>query len=193
MKKLLLRQKEIYNEVTEEKKNEIEKLYRTVNRKELIYKYRGNTADADFSNFNGAIDTINKIASKDISLSKVIDNSELGEVKTGNPKRKSSRNLEVIKNAENLYNARQAAINFIIEYTGRVSDAKSRANQEGKGLKILTPKGKLQRLPIALAQIRASNNSESLLNEIKQIVYSLYQSKEVTNKVYNNTSKSIKV
>ena len=190
---MLLRQKEIYNEVTEKKKNEIEKLYRTVNRKELLYKYRGNTADADFSNFNGAIDTINKIASEDISLSKVIDNSELGEVKTGNPKRKSSRNLEVIKNAENLYNARQAAINFIIEYTGRVSDAKSRANQEGKGLKILAPKGLLQRLPIALAQIRASNNSESLLNEIRQIVYSLYQSKEVTKKVYNQTSKSIRV
>ena len=43
-----------------------------------------------------------------------------------------------------------------------------------KGLKILTPKQILQRLPIALAQIKAGNNSESLLNEIKQIVYSLY-------------------
>ena len=44
----------------------------------------------------------------------------------------------------------------------------------GKGLKILTPKQMLQRLPIALAEIKAGNNSESLLNEIKQIVYSLY-------------------
>ena len=40
-----------------------------VNREELLYKYKGNTADVDFSNFNGAIDTINKIASEDISLS----------------------------------------------------------------------------------------------------------------------------
>ena len=48
------------------------------------------------------------------------------------------------------------------------------------GLKILTPNQMLKRLPIALAQIKAGNNSESLLNEIKQIVYSLYRSKEIT-------------
>ena len=169
-----------------------------VNRKELLYKCKNNSADIDFSNFNGAIDTINKIASGDISLSKAIDNqhkrkSELGEVKKGNPKRKSRKNLEVIKNVENLYNARQTAISFIIEYTERVSEAKSRAKQEGKGLKILTPKQMLQRLPIALTQIKAGNNSEGLLNEIRQIVYSLYQANEVTKKVYNNIIKSIKV
>ena len=57
---------------------------------------------------------------------------------------------------------------------------------KGTGLKILTPKQMLQRLPIALAQVKAGNNSESLLNEIRQIVYSLYESKEITKKVYNN-------
>ena len=51
----------------------------------------------------------------------------------------------------------------------------------------------LQRLPIALAQIKAGNNSQSLLNEIRQIVYSLYKSKEIFKKVYNNIIKSIKV
>ena len=51
----------------------------------------------------------------------------------------------------------------------------------------------LQLLPIALAQIKADNNSENLLNEIRQIVYSLYQSKEITKKVYNTIIKSIKV
>ena len=56
-------------------------------------------------------------------------------------------------------------------------------------LKILTPKQMLQRLPIALAQVKAGNNSEHLLNEIRQIIYSLYQSKEVTKKVYNNLIK----
>ena len=55
---------------------------------------------------------------------------------------------------------------------------KSKENEtKGTGLKILTPKQMLQRLPIALAQVKAGNNSESLLNEIRQIVYSLYQSK----------------
>ena len=48
---------------------------------------------------------------------------------------------------------------------------------EGTGLKILTPKQMLQRLPRALAQVKAVNNSKSLLNEIIQIDYSLYQSK----------------
>ena len=65
--------------------------------------------------------------------------------------------------------------------------------QEGTGLKILTPNQMLKRLPIALAQVKADNNSESLLNEISQIVYSLYRSKEITKKVYNNIINSIKV
>ena len=51
---------------------------------------------------------------------------------------------------------------------------------KGKGLKILTPKQMLQRLPIALAQVKAGNNSENLLNEIRQSIYSLYQSKVIT-------------
>ena len=57
--------------------------------------------------------------------------------------------------------------------------------------KILTPKEILQRLPIALAQVKAGNNSESLLNEVSQIVYSLYQSKQITKKVYSNIIESI--
>ena len=51
----------------------------------------------------------------------------------------------------------------------------------------------LQRLPIALAQVKAGNNSESLLNEIRQIVYSLYQSEQITKNVYNNITKSINI
>ena len=70
----------------------------------------------------------------------------------------------------------------------------AKEEQEGTGLKILTPNPMLKRLPIALAQIKAGNNSaESLLNEIRQIFYSLYRSKEITKKVYNNIINSIKV
>ena len=58
-------------------------------------------------------------------------------------------------------------------------------------LKILTSKQMLQRLPIAPAQVKAGNNSENSLNKIRQIVYSMYQSKEITKKVYNNIIKSI--
>ena len=71
-----------------------------------------------------------------------------------------------------------------------MSEAKTKATK-GTGIKILTPKQMLQRLPIALAQVKASNNSESLLNEIRQIVYSFYKLKQIFKKVYNNIIKSI--
>ena len=73
-----------------------------------------------------------------------------------------------------------------------MSKAKIKSTK-GTGLKILTPKQMLQRLPIALAQVNAGNNSESLLNEIRQIICSLYESKEITKKVYNNIIKSIQL
>ena len=65
--------------------------------------------------------------------------------------------------------------------------------KQGTGLKKLTPQQMLQRLPIALAQVKAGNSSENLLNEIRQIVYSLYQSKEITKKVCNNIIKSMQL
>ena len=77
-----------------------------------------------------------------------------------------------------------------------LSDANYEAKQnetKGAGLKILTPKQMLQRLPMALAQVKAGNNSESLLNKIRQIVYFLYQAKQTTKKVYNDIIKSISV
>ena len=75
-----------------------------------------------------------------------------------------------------------------------LSDANYDAKQnetKGTGLKILTPKQMLQRLPIALAQVKSGNNSESFLNEIRQIIYILHQSKQITKKAYNNIIKSI--
>ena len=63
----------------------------------------------------------------------------------------------------------------------KTTEAKLETTKD-KGLKILTSKQIIQRLPVALAQIKARNNSESLLNEISQIDYSLYQSKEITKK-----------
>ena len=91
-----------------------------------------------------------------------------------------------------LYNTRNKAIKFYDDYTSMMSETKYRATK-GKGLKILIPKQMLQRLPIALAQVKAGNNSESLLNEIRQSISSLYQSKQITKKVYNNIIKSINV
>ena len=73
-----------------------------------------------------------------------------------------------------------------------ISDAKYKSIH-GKGLTTLIPKQMLQRLPIAFAQVKAGNTSKNLLNEIRQIIYSLYQAKEITKKVYNNIVNLIKV
>ena len=64
---------------------------------------------------------------------------------------------------------------------------------QAEEIKILTSKQIPHRLPIALAQVKAGNTSENLLNEIIQISYSLYWEKEITKKVYNNIMNSIKV
>ena len=66
--------------------------------------------------------------------------------------------------------------------------------KQGKGLKMLTPKQMLQRLPMKLAQVKTGNTFENLLNEIIQIIYSLYRQKEVTKKniqQYNEFNKGI--
>ena len=81
---------------------------------------------------------------------------------------------------------------FFEEYTSRASEARRQA-KKGTGLRIRSPKQMIQRLPLLLSEISVGNNSEILLNEIRQIVYSLYQSKEITKKVYNNIIKSIKL
>ena len=67
----------------------------------------------------------------------------------------------------------------------------NKRNQEGKGIKILTPNKMLSRLPISLAQLEAGNNSNKLKNEIRQLLYSLYRSKNMTKQVYNNLIKHI--
>ena len=110
--------------------------------------------------------------------------------------KKTIKLKETINKLENFYISREEVINFFRDYGKMILDAvyKWKQNEtKGKGLKILTPKQILQRLPIALAQVKAGNNSESLLNEIRQIVYSLYQSKQITKKVYNNIFKSINI
>ena len=77
----------------------------------------------------------------------------------------------LLKRREIMYNAFRSRIFHRLE-----------KSQEGEGLKILTPNQMLKRLPIALAQVNAGNNSASLLNEIRKIVYSLYRSNEMTKK-----------
>ena len=91
-----------------------------------------------------------------------------------------------------LYKAWNNVIELFDDYSPMVSEAKLESTK-GTGLKILTHKQMIQRLPIALTQVEIDNNSKNLLNEIRQIFYSLYQSKEITKKVCNNIIKSIQI
>ena len=119
--------------------------------------------------------------------------NKLSDIKVG---KKTIKQKGTINNLEKFYISREKVINFFKEYIEMLSDANYNAKQnktEGKGLKTLTPKQMLQRLPIALAQAKAGNNSKSLFNEIREIVHSLYQSKQITKKVYNNIIKSINI
>ena len=120
--------------------------------------------------------------------------NDLREITSGNPKDKSEKQSYTIKNVRTLYDARQKIIDLLNDTPKIRSEAiyKSKQNKaEGTGFKISSPKQMLQRLPIALAQVKTGNNSESLLNEIMQFVYSLYQSKQITTRVYNHIIESI--
>ena len=120
----------------------------------------------------------------------------MGEINNFNDKTrpKALKNKEIkettLNTLNNFYEAREMVLNgfksrmFLIKSTG------SGITDHSK-LKVLTPKQMLQRLPIALAQVKAGNNSENLLNEIRQIIYSLYQEKEITKNVYNNLMKKL--
>ena len=111
--------------------------------------------------------------------------------KTRSQEKKQEKEI-FLKSLYSFYKGREKILNA---FESKIFSIKSKGagilNPDHSKLKILTPKQMLQRLPIALAQVKASNNSESLLNEIRQIAYSLYQSKQITKKVYNNIIKSI--
>ena len=158
----------------------------------------GPTKDLSFYKYKNSIELFDATKNSQIKFSEVKNKqneflNKLSNIKIG---KKTTEQKEVINNLEKFYLSREEVINFFRDYIEMLSDANydSKQNEtKGKGLKILTPKQMLQRLPIALAQVKAGNNSESLLNEIRQIVYSLYQSKQITKKVYNNIIKSINV
>ena len=69
--------------------------------------------------------------------------------------------------------------------------ATGRRIQQGQGLKVLTPDQMLSRLPITLAQLKAENNSQKLINEIRQLLHSLCRSKQLIKTIYNHLINAI--
>ena len=67
-----------------------------------------------------------------------------------------------------------------------ILDFNNKQNQIGEGLKTLTPNQMVSRLPISLAQLKAGNNSEKLINDIRQLLYSLYRSQKLKKQIYKS-------
>ena len=133
-----------------------------------LYNENQNKNDKIVKNIN---DSLIKLK-KDINRKNVPENEN------------SSKIVDIIEKIENL-NKQQKGKGLRIALVAKVSD---RSN-----LKILTPKQMLQRLAIALQQVKAENTSEKLLNKIRQIINSLYRKKLITKKVYNNIMNPIKL
>ena len=193
-----LRSAIIFDELINKRKELMSELYDSVDYNNLKFEYVGPTKDVSFYEYKDSKELFNMIKSSQIKFSEAKNKQnnflkKLNEVKMGN---KTIEQRETISNLEKFYKYREEAINFFRDYIDMLSDANydARKNEtDGKGLRILTPKQMLRRLPITLAPVKAGNNSENLLNEIRQIVYSLYQSKQITKKVCNNLIKYINV
>ena len=181
---------EIINEI-----KRIEEIEKKIDRNKMVYK--GTNKTYDFRNFKTIRAFGNEIRNNVISLDSAnIEQANLLSYIYDFTKKTKPRDPEQKKKKSDVSNCVSALVNgremVLTAFKSGIFQV-SKESQEGKGLKILTPNQMLKRLPIALAQVKAGNNSESLLNEIRQIVYSLYRSKEITKKVYNNTINSIKV
>ena len=169
----------IFNELISKSKELMNKLYDSVDYNNLKFEYVGPTQNASFYEYRDSKELFNAIRDGEIGFSEVKNKQSHFLNKLNNTKigRKTLEQEKIINNIEIFCVSRQEVINFFRDYTEMLSDVNYHAKQnetKGTGLKILTPKQMLQRLTIALAQVKARNNSENLLNEIKQIIYSLY-------------------
>ena len=161
----------------------------------LTYYFKGESAPKNFIDFKGPLDFYKNIKAGYIKLEKVEGKqkkfkSGLNEILKGGYK--SEKTKKCNKNIKTLYKSREKVIKLFNYYSKIVSEAKHKTKYEER-FKILTPKQMLQRLPIALAQVKAGNRSENLLNEIRPIIYSLYGKKQVPKKENNNIMNSIKL
>ena len=120
-------------------------------------------AQLSFYEYKDSKELFNSIKNNQIKFNEVKNKqneflNKLNNIKIG---KKTEEQKEVIKNLQKFYNSREEVINFLRDYIEMLSDANydsKNSETKGKELKILTPKQMLQRLPIALAQVKAGNN-----------------------------------
>ena len=163
-KLLLSKEREIFKDIYNKRLDKIEELNNKIDYNNLKYVVASSGDEYSFDRLNDPITFLNNIKKGKISLEEAKNKQQnyhnyLNIIRRGN---KNANQKKVLANINIHFNARNNAIKFIEDYGSMILEAKKLARQEGEGLKILTPNQILKRLPIALAQIKAGNNSESL-------------------------------
>ena len=159
-----------------------------------MYYFKNNNNNRNFNDFDNGAQLFKKVQSGKMKLEEmkklqVIFKANLNRILKG--RFKSEEQKRALENIKLLYESRKATIELFNKYSSIASEAKYKTKY-GECLKILNPKQMLQRLPMALAQVKVGNTSENLLNEIRQTTYSLYRANEIIKKVYKNIMNSIK-
>ena len=162
-KLLLSKEREIFKDIYNKRLDKIEKINNKIDYDNLNYVVAGTGDEYNFNNLDDHLTLLNNIKKGKISMKKAIEqqyNSHkyLNIIRIGN---KNDNQKRTLANINIFYNARDNAIQFINDYGSMILEAKRLAIEEqyGKRLKILTPNQMLKRLPIALAQVKAGNNS----------------------------------
>ena len=175
---LLSKEREIFKDIYNKRLDNIEKLSNKIDYNNLKYVVVSSGDEYRFDKLEDPIAFLNDIKKGKISLEEAKDQRQnyynyLNTIRRGN---KNANQKKTLANINIHFNAKNSAVKFIEDYGSMILEIKKLAKeQEGTRVKILTPNQMLKRFPIALAQTKAGNNSESLLNEIRQIAYSLYQ------------------
>ena len=194
-KLLISKEREIFKDIYNKRLDKLKQLNNKIDYDNLKYVVERSGDEYNFNKVKDPMTFLDDIKKGKISLEETKEKQKdyynyLNTIRRGN---KSANQKRTLANINIHYNARNSAIKFIADYSSMILEAKKLARkQEGTGLKILTSNQMFKRSPIALAQIKPGNNSESLLNEIRQIVYYLHRSKKITKMLYNNIINSIK-
>ena len=160
-----------FGELSHERISEIKNLSRKNDLNTLTYYFKNKSNPINFIGFQAPLHLYRDIFNGNIKLAKAEKDqkqfkSDLNEITRGNPNKKSADQIKIIENIKNVYNSRQKVINLFNDYTKIIFQTMYKTKQ-GIWFKISTPKQMLQRLPIAVIQVKPSSNSENLLNEIR--------------------------
>ena len=178
--------KEIFYNLVAERNGKVEKLHNPVNSQNLMYHDVSLILKLFLMIYSLKIEKFEVVEKIQIEFESKFSSVTIG----GN---KLDKQLCEIENITKFYKLPEEVIKFYNDYSKMVNKAPFDAKY-GKELKILIPTQMLQRLPIALAQVKADNASENLLNKIRQIIYSLFQEKKFLKSIqqYNEFNKVIK-